>query len=337
MDNRPKSDRREQDNRKMIKNKLILSGLLMVVIHLLLVIFSSFYVYCAERDKKVHLDIANMYFSSGDYVSALKEYTLLLDYQWSKEEFAGIFRNKGACHENIKQYDYALDAFHQAVSLEPRNWINQLNLASVFEKTGLTEKAIEKYEEVLRLNKENFEARYGLGRIYQKLGLNSRAIENYRQTLIIKPNAEIYRVISKCYESTRDWQMACAMLKQAISLAPNPEDYVHLSFLYSIQNQYDTAIQYLSTALSNEPKSIDVMLHLAAANFKKGNYETTKNLLNVILDMDSKNAVAHFFLGLVLYFEDNVSGSRIEIEKARSLAKSEMLKEYSEYFIKKLN
>ncbi|GAH78665.1 unnamed protein product, partial [marine sediment metagenome] len=47
-------------------------------------------------------------------------------------------------------YDSALSSFHEAILLFPKDSVNHLNLAQVFEKLNLTGEAIESYEKVIK-------------------------------------------------------------------------------------------------------------------------------------------------------------------------------------------
>ena len=309
---------------------------------LLIFSFSCEYLYSKDsskltkKQKKEHIELAEIYFSSGVFSKALNEYNLLIKQKWPKKTYIDILSKKGLCHENLNQYDFAIETFQECIEIEPKNWKHHLNIARIYEKTSLNSQATIEYKKVIELNGDKFSAYYGLGRIYQSLGLNSQAIDNYKKALMIKSDASIYRRLSKCYETIRDWQLASEILKQAISIEPNPEDYLHLALLYSLQNKYDDVIEWLRVAGDKNPERLDIKFHLVAAYFKKNDYESAKNLLKVLKETNPEEPLVYFLSGFIYYFEGNISSSKEEISKSCQLAKSPMLKEYSKTFLSRI-
>ncbi len=287
----------------------------------------------SKKQKIEHKEVADIYFSSGAFSDALDKYNILVKQKWPEKTYIEILTKKGLCHENLKQYDRAIESFQECIGLEPKNWKHHLNIARIYEKTSLNSQAVLEYKKVIELNGDKFSAYSGLGRIYQSLWLNSQAIEYYKKALIINSSASIYRNLSKCYEITRDWALASEILKQAISLEPTTEDYVHLALLYSYQNKFDDTIEYLRIAGDRNPERLDIKLHLVGAYFKKGDYESAKNLLRVLKETNPNDSLVYFLSGFIHYFTGDINSSKEEISKSCQLAKSPMLKEYSENFL----
>ncbi|MFN3966317.1 MAG: tetratricopeptide repeat protein [Endomicrobiia bacterium] len=311
-----------------------------IIVTLFTISFLANYLYSqnpvklSKKQKNEHKELADIYFSSGSFSKALDEYNLLIKHKWPKKIHIDILSKKGLCHEALKQYDLAIESFQECIELEPKNWKHHLNIARVYEKTSLNSQAVIEYKKVIELNGDKFSAYYGIGRIYQSLGLNSQAIDNYKKALIIKSEPSLYRNLSKCYEIIRNWEIASEILKQAISIEPTAEDYLHLALLYSYQNRYDDTIECLRIAGDKNPERLDIKFHLVAAYFKKEDYESAKNLLRVLEETNPDNPLVFFLSGFIHYFEGNIHESKEKILKSGELAKTPMLKEYSEIFLK---
>jgi tetratricopeptide (TPR) repeat protein len=293
-----------------------------------------------QRKKRLlRLELAELLADSENYDEAINEYELLLEHKLKKKRRAKILGQKGICHEKIQQYDGALDSFQEAILLSPKDSVNHLNLAQVFEKLNLTEEAIESYEKVIKFKGNNFEAYYGLGRINRKLGLNSKALNYYQKAIEINSGAqdpEIYRKMSKCYESLGNWAISISMLEKVISIKPCTEDYIQLSFLYSMQNQYDRTIEILLNLLKQEPNREDIMLHLASAYLKSNRNRQAIDMLETTIKLYPENALAHFLMSIGLYSQNEIKSAKEQLNKSNMHAKSSILKNLNKYFLEYL-
>ena len=98
---------------------------------------------------------------------------------------------QGVVYTELKNYKLAKNLFIKAINLNPKYTDAYYNLANIFNKLNLEDKAIENYSKVIELNKNYFKAYNNLGNIYRKKGSNKTAIECYLSTLEINSN---YRV-----------------------------------------------------------------------------------------------------------------------------------------------
>ncbi|MBU2568242.1 MAG: tetratricopeptide repeat protein [Elusimicrobia bacterium] len=286
---------------------------------------------------------ADVLFSSGNYSSALGKYGLLLKYKWKKDDHLLMLYNTAVSYRNQGEYDKAIEFLLHCTELDPRDARPHLKLAMIYETIHLYGEATKSYKRTLELGKEKFECYSGLGRIYQGLGLNGQAVEHYRQALLIRSTNEIYRQLSRCYETLNNRELAASMLKQVISQegeAASVSDYLQLSFLYSIQQKYEDALGTISTAINKWPDNRELKFHLITIHFKKGDIKQARALVGAMIEMEPEDALAHFLMGLIAYFEKspgNLKTVKQEMERAAAIAKTPMLKEYSEIFVKHLS
>ncbi|MDC3131736.1 tetratricopeptide repeat protein, partial [Pelagibacteraceae bacterium] len=98
---------------------------------------------------------------------------------------------QGVVYTELKNYKLAKNLFIKTINLNPKYTDGYYNLANIFNKLNLEDKAIENYNKVIELNNNYFKAYNNLGNIYRKKGLNKIAIECYLSTLEINSN---YRV-----------------------------------------------------------------------------------------------------------------------------------------------
>ena len=62
--------------------------------------------------------------------------------------------------------------------------------------------------------------------------------------------------------------------------------YFFLGFVYFELNQIQNSINYYKLALKIEPKSIDIILKLANANYVLGNFLTSKSLYTKVIKIN---------------------------------------------------
>src|SRR5699024_549330 len=90
--------------------------------------------------------------------------SLHFDQQWNSEKL-GI----GVFHEKFYQYDYAIKAYKQNLSLNSTNYVLLYRLASLLDQLNYVEEAILYYQEALKLYKVEASWHYALGLCYEKL------------------------------------------------------------------------------------------------------------------------------------------------------------------------
>jgi len=279
---------------------------------------------------------AAIHLSSGEYASAVTKYNLLLAYDWDDSVKTELLMGIGYSYEGLKQYDMALKYFQESAEVQPKNSVCRLNLARIYDVTGMESQAMAEYKKVIEFGGDKFTASNALGRIYEQFGFYSKAIENYSQALLVKSSPQIYRALSRCYEASNRRDLASSMLIQAMSGnpdAPTIEDIVHLAYLYSIQQKYDDAVGYLLDARAREPENEEITAHLAAVYFKKGDIEKAKKTAAEYKKKNPGSALAHFISGFVKYFEGKHKEAAAEMKRTLELKPTPMLKEYAQLML----
>jgi tetratricopeptide (TPR) repeat protein len=276
--------------------------------------------------------LAEIYLSSGEFTSALSKYNMLISYDWNTADKAELIAKKGACHEGLKQYDMALKSYLESREMQPKNPAYAMNLACVYDETGMESQAMVEYRKVIELGGDRFTAALALGRIYEGMGLFSMAVEYYSQALMVKSSLQIYGALARCYEASSKWDLASSMLKQEMSGmpdAPPVESMVHLSYLYSIQGKYDDALKTLLEAKERDRPGEEITANLCAIYFKKGDYMKARETVNGYIAQNPSSPLAYFLDGFMDYFEGKKGSAAGKMTKALALNPTPMLGEYA--------
>ena len=104
---------------------------------------------------------------------------------------ARVYFSMGYCYENLEFYVKAIDAYKQAIHLDPNNPNNNLAYYSsgrIYALLGLYKDALEEFKQAIRIDPEYVDAYNLLGVTYVQLDLYKDAIESYKQAIRIDPN-----------------------------------------------------------------------------------------------------------------------------------------------------
>ncbi|MBA7579907.1 tetratricopeptide repeat protein [Candidatus Atribacteria bacterium 1244-E10-H5-B2] len=93
----------------------------------------------------------------------------------------------GFCYEILGVYTKAIEAYKQAIRINPDYVDAYNNLGNSFDELGYYTKAIEAYKQAIHINPNCISPHYNLGIIYGELGYYTKAIEANKQAIRIDP------------------------------------------------------------------------------------------------------------------------------------------------------
>jgi len=152
----------------------------------------SDYAYEAYNQAKIFID-------KREYKKALPYLEIAIKTDISSLK-AWAYFNIGYCYGKLKSYTKAIEAFKQAIRINPDDAIAHYNLGLVYDNLGLYEDARESYIKAIRIDPDYAEAHYRLGVDYGILGFRIFAIEAYKQAIRIDPDyAEVHYRLGVAY------------------------------------------------------------------------------------------------------------------------------------------
>jgi S1-C subfamily serine protease/Tfp pilus assembly protein PilF len=101
---------------------------------------------------------------------------------------ADAYFNIGFCYEKLRAYTKAVEAYKQAIHINPNDAIAYNNLGGAYMNLRLYKDAIEAYKQAIRIDPNNPTAYRFLGSAYMSLSLYKDAIEAYTQAIRIEPD-----------------------------------------------------------------------------------------------------------------------------------------------------
>ncbi len=162
----------------------------------------------------------------------------------------------------------SIDAFEQALGIDPNNVEVWIELGSNYNKTWArwddyeerVQQGIDAYRQALSLEPQNSQAWSGLGKIYDGAGQLEKAIDAYRQASKHNPeNALIWYELGRLYGSSRIGQLnkAIEVLQRSLKLDPDSSRaWGILGTTYQDSGKYTEAIEAYQQALRINPRKI---------------------------------------------------------------------------------
>ncbi|MBA7497843.1 Cell division coordinator CpoB [subsurface metagenome] len=129
----------------------------------------------------------------------------------------------GICNDQLGNYNKAIEAYKQAIRIDPDDAPTYYNLGLAYDQLGLYKDAIEANKQAIRIDPDYANAYYNLGIAYKKHGLYKDAIEAFKQAIHINPDDAFlaHMNLGLTYNSLGLYKDAIEACKQAIHIGPD--------------------------------------------------------------------------------------------------------------------
>lgn len=197
----------------------------------------------------------------------------------------------------------ALEAFNKALEQNPRLVRAHMGIGAAYRAREEYERAEQAYQTALKIEPNSFDARYYLGLCYQFLNRLDDAIRTYLQALTINPNSfEANRDLASAYLQKNLPGSALPYARNATRLRPEDQSaWANLAATYSLLERYEDAVDAYREAIELGDMHDAIVLGLADAHIRLGNFERAINTLEALLRQNPRSATAHERLGYAHY------------------------------------
>ena len=166
-----------------------------------------------------------------------------------------------------EQPDRAIEAFVEAVRVDPETVELHFALGSLFRRRGETERAIRMHQNLVERDDLpqdlKLQALSELGQDYLKAGLLDRAEEVFNKLRDSEMVTDAKRNLLEIYQLEKDWEKAIAIAGELPDIATQKEIaeyYCELANAEMIRSRPDEASEYLKTALERNRKCVRASL-----------------------------------------------------------------------------
>ena len=173
-----------------------------------------------------------------------------------------------------KKNEEAIAAFNKAQELAPDNPQPYIVTARLMASLGKTDQAVGELSQLLVKQPDSLPANMGLATLYEIQGKHAEAKEKYKKVLTLDPNSaaaanNLAWIIASEKDGDLGEALRLAMLaKQAMPDEPHIADT--LGFVHLQRQSYPLAIAQFQQALDNRPDDPIITMHLAQAQYGKG-------------------------------------------------------------------
>ena len=173
-----------------------------------------------------------------------------------------------------KKNEEAIAAFNKAQELAPDNPQPYIVTARLMASLGKTDQAVAELSQLLVKQPDSLPANMGLATLYEIQGKHQEAKEKYKKVLSVEPNSaaaanNLAWIIASEKDGDLGEALRLAMLaKQAMPDEPHIADT--LGFVHLQRQSYPLAIAQFQQALDNRPDDPIITMHLAQAQYGKG-------------------------------------------------------------------
>jgi tetratricopeptide (TPR) repeat protein len=189
-----------------------------------------------------------------------------------------------------KNFTGAVEAFRQALKIDPRSTETQFNLTQAYLAAGLKEKGLELAHTLSEQAKGDAHAHLALGVLLAAQKQFGEAIHEFEMADALQPNTfEILYDLGKAYLRSGNDEKATGILDRALKLSPDSAETLYLlAEACSDEGKDLDALDLLVRARKLAPSNTNVILLMARLSMKQGFYGDAIPLLEEGLKVDPR-------------------------------------------------
>lgn len=204
-----------------------------------------------------HVMLGTTHFEMGRFDAALQAFQEALEIDPVSVD---AYRGRARVYEAQGRLEDAEETLKNAIALRPSYWAGYNALGAFYRRQGRYEEAIEQFKIVTALTPENAWGFQNLGSVYFALGQDSNAVEMFEQSLDIQPDYRVYSNLGTYYFYTGEYATAAQMYEKALEL--EEVDYKVWGYLgesyYWAPGMRDSAAPHFRRAIEMAQKLLEL-------------------------------------------------------------------------------
>lgn len=206
-------------------------------------------------DREIIMVTAEFYFKRGYYEEALHLFNLIEENYGSD---ASYWEKIGYCHQVLKDFQLALDAYRKAELLKnPGTWLIK-KLAVINKRLGNFAEAARYYNMALDSDPDNVSLILGAGDMKYEAGDYPAALaEYYHADYLVPDNLRIMRSIAWTEMMNRQYDKSQKMYDKIMNASPDASDYLNAGHLHLLEDEIAKAIDLYKMSAVNNPAQFE--------------------------------------------------------------------------------
>ena len=197
------------------------------------------------------------------------------------------YNNRGTAYSSKGEHDKAIEDYTKSIEIKPKGAVAYYNRGSVYDEKGEVDRAIEDYNKAIQLRPDFPQVYCNRGNIYYKKGEVDESINDYSAAIALDPKfAKAYNNRGTIYRTKGKVDRAMADYNKAIELSSNDaEVYYGRGGTYGKKGDFDLAIKDYSRALELKPKFAAAYNDRGTTYGMKGEYDLAIKDFNKALEL----------------------------------------------------
>ncbi len=261
----------------------------------------------------------------GKYDEAIEAYdeAIRLNPNYAKAWF-----NKGLSLDDLGKYDEAAKAYDEAIRLDPNNatkpWFNK---GLALDELGEYDEAVKAYDEAIRLDPNNAaKAWFTKGLALDELGEYDEAVKAYDEAIKIDPNNATKAWFNKglALDELGEYDEAVKAYDEAIRLDPNnaAKAWFNKGLALDELGEYDEAVKAYDEVIKIDPNDAKAWNNKGIVLDDLGIYDAAIEAYDEAIRLDPHYAMAWNNKGLALRKLDRTEEAEAAFAKAKELGYS---------------
>jgi tetratricopeptide (TPR) repeat protein len=234
------------------------------------------------ENAEAHYMLGDLYGMKGRIADMVREFDASLANSKKYEKDIKISRDKyfresfktGVDAANAGDYTKALDAFNNALVIEPKQVDTYKNLVFVYSRLDSIPGMMQVYEELLKIEPNDHETYLALAGLYSRRKEYDKTIELLRKANEVAPDSAKPRIIGEIgitYDLMGKGDEAMKTYEQALQLSPGNKDLLfNLGRLYFMRDDYANAVKQFTEVWKSNPDDFEVNYQVGASYLKIG-------------------------------------------------------------------
>jgi len=200
---------------------------------------------------------------------------------------------------NYNLEDQAIVYLNQALALDPAHFPALHLLGQAYDRKGNLSDAAKAFEKGLELQPENSDTHLQLGTVYEKLGESEKAEAKYKKAISIDGNPDAGINLAMFYFKQEKLEAALDAVRSSIETRDNSAQAFNLQgVILNKMKKVPEAITSFQQALKIDPKDVSIGVNLAIGYINSSDFEKAQRILETILphvqDQSLKNRINEY-------------------------------------------
>ncbi|PIS11043.1 MAG: hypothetical protein COT73_06120 [Bdellovibrio sp. CG10_big_fil_rev_8_21_14_0_10_47_8] len=243
------------------------------------------------------LALGDMYRQQDRHIQAQRVYEQIIDANpKDKKAHLGL----GLALQGQALFDPALKEYLTAAVIDPSDAEGLFRAGQLYLETGKYGDAIRQFRRALEVNRLYPRLQYSIGRAHFLSGQYDQALAASMEERKLNPNlAESYLLAAEIYSSTKQFQKCATEYQQAVKLRPQADIYVKIARCYRQSGSPDIAESMLNIAASQESGLPEIYREQGAIYETRGDQRAAVQAYNKYLTLSPNAPDRHEIEGII--------------------------------------